>query len=81
MKPFNLEEALAGRPLVTRDGCRVIEFVAADDGCEVMPYKAIQESGFTFYCTPEGEVLGRGGPINSEALFMAEEDEPKEATA
>lgn len=71
MKPFNLEAALAGAKLVTRDGREVMGFKKATPSSNDYPYTAnIAFNLFTY--TPEG--LYAQGQISPEDLFLADEE-------
>ena len=83
MKPFNLEKALAGAPLVTRDGKEVRLFTKGGDLTTYnYPYSAfIPSKGIIETYTPEGRYYRRNIRDSSFDLFMAgdtfsEEDTP-----
>jgi hypothetical protein len=55
MQPFNLEKALAGAPLVTRDGREVTSFEAPADAGSVFPYLALADGiRGRVWVTPQG---------------------------
>ena len=71
MKPFNLEEALAGKPVVTRNGRKVLQLI-----------KFNMESEYCLFVNVEGiiekyKIDGSYGLYDSfeypEDLFMADE--------
>lgn len=71
MKPFNLEEALAGKPVVTRDGRKVTEiyhFKTASDETKYVLYAVIEGAIHTYLLN--GFYMSRG--INDTDLFMEE---------
>lgn len=63
MKPFNLQEALEGKPIVTRDGRKIIE-------CHYFKY--INKSLFPIYAIFEGESSTRTFTINGECNYGSE---------
>ena len=71
MRPFNLQEALAGKPVVTRDGAKVTSFV-------IFPvkkyslYGMIEGRGAPDNFTELGQFWGNGTPSYND-LFMASE--------
>lgn len=68
MKPFDLKKALAGAPLVTGGGKKVVKFL--DCGSDSY-YELELEEGKYLYCDKDG----RCGRTNIQ-LFLAEEHEP-----
>lgn len=45
MKPFNLEEALAGKPVMTREGRKVVRIFYAEEACENSKVICVLETG------------------------------------
>lgn len=71
MKPFNLQEALAGKPVVTRDGRKVQElhyFKNRSDNCKI----CLIINGGTQWTTINGKIYDDLQSCND--LFMAEEE-------
>lgn len=71
--PFDLEKALAGHPVVTRDGMRVADFVVNDDP----DYPVFCYIG---YYTKEGYFL-KSKRENTRDLFLLLEDDASEKAA
>lgn len=69
MKPFNLEEALAGKPVVTRDGNKVTQLHLFDIDSQYPLYGVVETSVWKF--TKNGKPVGYSG--NKYELFMAPE--------
>ncbi len=70
LKPFNLEEALAGEKVVTRDGRNVIEVVKLSKAVGSQPVIAVKEDGSWTSYTSDG-YLCTGGILSDNDLFMA----------
>lgn len=72
MKPFNLQEALAGKPVVTRDGRKVTElhYFATALPSEQLVYVA---DGKLHYQFARGSYYPLGSHASEWDLFMAEE--------
>lgn len=71
MKPFNLQEALAGKPVVTRDGrkiSRVVHFPEASPG-----WRVVVLAGTGVFGTTESGSYCVDVESNSHDLFMASE--------
>lgn len=70
MKPFNLQEALAGKPVVTRDGRKVTEIkhfkTATDSYQDVVAVVAGRIQEFTL----SGSFYSMGGALSTYDLFM-----------
>ena len=45
MKPFNLADALAGKPVMTQDGVKVVRIFYAEDACESSKVICVLETG------------------------------------
>lgn len=72
--PFDLEIALAGHPLVTRDGRPVRNFAAREDlGNVIYPYQAQVGSELCTYTRAGGLLQTQEDPLD---LFLAIEDTP-----
>jgi len=69
LKPFDLEKALAGEPVVTRNGLKVIEINCFQQKTDY-PVRALFESGSTNAYTKNGKVYLEGDDNNYD-LFMA----------
>ena len=48
MKPFNLEQALAGKPVMTREGRKVVRIFYAEEACENSQVICVFETGVVF---------------------------------
>lgn len=48
MKPFNLEQALAGAPVITREGRKVVRIFYAEEACENSQVICVFETGAVF---------------------------------
>ena len=48
MKPFNLEKALAGAPVITREGRKVVRIFYAEEACENSQVICVFETGAVF---------------------------------
>lgn len=72
MKPFNLEEALAGKPVVTRDGRKLLEIVALKNKNVIFSvFGLIEGNGNSSTFTREGRYFLES-KTNGD-LFMEEE--------
>ncbi len=70
MKPFNLERAIAGDPLVTRDGREVKEFhYFSHASATLEPVRAVV-GGSVYGYEPDGSYLSKGH-VHCHDLFMA----------
>jgi len=69
MKKFNLEEALQGKPVVTRDGRKVGQLVHFKGIKEVYPVKAVLDGELEEY-TAEGNYTTHDSGCNRADLFM-----------
>lgn len=78
MKPFNLEEALAGKPLITRDCRRVSDFklnYGAEEGMKYIYSVYFEDQDFRQTYSAGGEyVIGRK---NQQDLFMEDENDQR----
>ncbi len=73
MKKFNLEEALAGKPVVTRDGRKVKELHLFKTDCEYPLAGVLEHDNDVLMFTKEG-VFPKYFRENHFDLFMAEKD-------
>lgn len=74
--PFNLEKALAGHPLITRDGRLVTQFhLRKDSPSGSFPYAAVLEGGTKEFFTSAGRYWGLDENM-AEDLFLALPDDP-----
>lgn len=48
MKPFNLVDALAGKPVMTREGRKVVRIFYAEEACENSQVICVFETGAVF---------------------------------
>lgn len=48
LKPFNLEQALAGAPVMTREGRKVVRIFYAEEACENSQVICVFETGVVF---------------------------------
>lgn len=48
MKPFNLADALAGKPVMTREGRKVVRIFYAEEACENSQVICVFETGAVF---------------------------------
>jgi hypothetical protein len=48
LKPFNLEQALAGKPVMTREGRKVVRIFYAEEACENSQVICVFETGVVF---------------------------------
>ena len=48
LKPFNLEQALAGAPVMTREGRKVVRIFYAEEACENSQVICVFETGAVF---------------------------------
>lgn len=48
LKPFNLEQALAGAPVMTREGRKVVRIFYAEEACENSQVMCVFETGVVF---------------------------------
>ena len=74
MKPFNLEQALKGKPVVTRDGRKVTDIIVDERDGRYPIYAHVYEDGKLFETltyTIKGEFWFEGRE-NRADLFMAE---------
>lgn len=71
MKPFNLEEALAGKPVVTRDGHNVSQITHFKNVDTPLSVRAVIQNNVTSF-TEEGNYYQSRDP-NSYDLFMKSE--------
>ena len=69
LKPFDLEKALAGEPVVTRNGFKVIEINCFEQNTDY-PVRVLFENGGTNTYTKNGKVY-TGNNDNGFDLFMA----------
>lgn len=76
MKPFNLKKALAGHPLVTRDGQAVKSIIK--NGLPV-PLSATLTSGDTYFYKDDGTCPGLHGELEGLTLLLAK-PRPKSET-
>ena len=70
MKPFNLQEALAGKPVVTRDGRKVEQLFYLDKAENEFKLRAVVDGSITAY-TDNGCFYSE--VITESDLFMAPE--------
>jgi hypothetical protein len=70
MKPFNLEKAVAGEKLVTRDGRKISEFVYLKTESSASPCVAVI-GGSPFWFSKDGLIHGCHGEDSPADLFMA----------
>jgi hypothetical protein len=70
MKPFNLQEALAGKPVVTRDGRKVTDIHHFPGGSNYT-IAAVTDRGDLLTFASTGEFNGLNHIPNSQDLFMA----------
>lgn len=71
MKPFNLEEAMAGNPVQTRDGIEVTQLTFFDD--PRLTYSVFAMVGDSLLKFTKSGRFYYGDGISSYDLFMAEE--------
>jgi len=72
MKPFNLQDALAGKPVITRDGKKVFEIVHLSSMKNERNILAIFENDCMLY-RHDGTCMLNLGDSHSSDLFMAAE--------
>jgi hypothetical protein len=68
--PFNLERALAGDPVVRRDGVKVSEVLRFQGGNILKPVVTQAENGGFYLYDEDGTLYGKGIPDRRD-LFMA----------
>ena len=56
MKPFNLEKALAGEPVLTRLGKKVTKIKLVDTAPETRPFAFVTDDGQIYFCDANGFV-------------------------
>lgn len=54
MKPFNLEQALAGAPVITREGRNVVRIFYAEEACENSQVICVFETETVFHYYKDG---------------------------
>lgn len=69
MKPFDLQKALQGDPVVMRDGRKVLEILAFKTPGVTNPVRAVTAGGGVFQFSPEGNYYM--AEQSSNDLFMA----------
>ena len=74
MKPFNLEEALAGKPVVTRDGRKVTQFVHFKLEDCLDPIYGIVDDNELLSWDEDGKYWPGTKVIDDKDLFMASEE-------
>lgn len=67
LTPFNLTEALAGKPIVTRNGMEVTQFQKRDSIYSIVPYSALI-NGKQHYYPASGSYIG--DEVHRFDLFM-----------
>lgn len=70
MKPFNLKDALDGKPVVTRNGLKVIRIIHLPEAEESTQVLAVLEGGLTKLYYTSGAFFK--SQIHNLDLFMAE---------
>lgn len=73
MKPFNLEEAIQGKPLVTRDGRKVLDFHYFKNADVAYPVIAVIEGRGSLVEYKANGVFTMHKPDSPNDLFMYEE--------
>lgn len=69
LKPFNLEQALAGKPVMTREGRKVVHIFYAEEACENSQVICVFETGVVFLYYKDGTYTAYASSLND--LFMA----------
>ena len=68
MKPFNLQEALAGKPVVTRDGRKVTQLHLFECDAKVPLFGFVENSTCIYQFRKDGQWISEPSGLN---LFMA----------
>jgi len=71
MKPFNLERALAGEPVITRNGKKVTELLLFKSGKLIQPLFGIIEGEEGYFCFNKDGMYNISSTEASYDLFMA----------
>ena len=69
LKPFNLEQALAGAPVMTREGRKVVRIFYAEEACENSKVICVFETGAVFPYYKDGTYTDYASSVHE--LVMA----------
>lgn len=74
MKPFNLEQALSGKPVVRRDGVKIVQLVHMPTASTMyMRIIAVDENGYQKFYDESGTPVGSMESDRQLQLLMAPE--------